>query len=141
MGDFKRLVAWQKAHAFVIAVHAAFKGRRTTAAPGLRAQILRAVSSISDNLAEGCGMRSRQALARYAETAYASAKEVENDLIKSRDLGLLPSNLCDDLLRQGDEVSFNAWSEVRHLDVRPPPSSGQPNPTRRTGARSGSSVA
>jgi hypothetical protein len=32
MGDFKRLVAWQKAHAFVVAVHTAFEGRSTTAA-------------------------------------------------------------------------------------------------------------
>jgi four helix bundle protein len=118
MGDFKRLVAWQKAHAFGVAVHAAFKGRRTTAAPGLRAQALRAVSSISDNLAEGCGMRSRQALARYAETAYASAKEVENDLIKCRDLGLLPSTLCEDLLKQGDEVSRLCFSLTRLLPPR-----------------------
>ena len=105
MGDFKRLVAWQKAHAYMIAVHAAFKGRRTTAAPGLRAQVLRAVSSIPDNLAEGCGKRSRRALASYDDNAYSSAKEVENDLIKSRDLGILPRSLCEDLLRQGDEVS------------------------------------
>jgi four helix bundle protein len=113
MGDFKRLVAWHKAHAFVIAVHSAFKGRNTTAAPGLRAQILRAVSAISDNLAEGCGLRSRRALARYAETAYASAKEVENDLIKSRDLGILPGALCEDLLRQGDEVARLCFSLTR----------------------------
>jgi four helix bundle protein len=105
MGDFKQLIAWRKAHAFAIAVHAAFNGRRTSAAPGLRGQILRAASSIPDNLAEGCGKRSRQALASYAETAYASSKEVENDLIKSRDLGVLPRGLCEDLLRQGDEVS------------------------------------
>jgi four helix bundle protein len=113
MGDFKRLVAWQKAHAFCIAVHTAFKGRRTTAAPGLRGQILRAVSSIPDNLAEGCGRRSRQALAGYAETAYASSKEVENDLIKSRDLGILPRSLSEDLLRQGDEVSRLCFSLTR----------------------------
>jgi four helix bundle protein len=113
MGDFKRLIAWQKAHAFEIAVHAAFTGRRTTAAPGLRAQILRAASSIPDNLAEGCGMRSRQALARYAQTAYASAKEVENDLIKSRHLKILPSVLCEDLMRQGDEVSRLCFSLTR----------------------------
>jgi four helix bundle protein len=117
MGDFKRLVAWQKAHAFVLAVHTAFKGRRTTEAPGLRAQVLRAVNSIPDNLAEGCGMRSRQALARYAETAYASAKEVENDLIKCRDLELLPRALCEDLLKQGDEVSRLCFSLTR-LPVR-----------------------
>lgn len=113
MGDFKRLIAWQKAHAFGLAVHAAFKGRRTAAAPGFRAQILRAVNSIPDNLAEGCGKRSRQALASYAETAYSSSKEVENDLIKSRDLGLLPRTLCEDLLKQGDEVSRLCFSLTR----------------------------
>ena len=117
MGDFKRLIAWQKAHAFGIAVHAAFNGRRTTAAPGLRGQILRAVSSIPDNLAEGGGKRSRLALAGYAETAYASAKEVENDLIKTRDLGILPRALCEDLLRQGDEVARLCFGLTR-----PPPS-------------------
>ena len=47
MGDFKRLVAWQKAHAFELAVHAAFKGRRLAAAPGFRGQLLRAVGSIT----------------------------------------------------------------------------------------------
>ena len=105
MGDFKKLIAWQKAHAYAIAVHSAFNGRRTSAAPGFRAQILRAVSSISDNLAEGCGRRSRRALASYAESAYSSSKEVENDLIKARDLGILPRSVSEDLLKQGDEVS------------------------------------
>ena len=64
MGDFKRLVAWQKAHAFELAVHDAFKGRRLAAAPGFRGQLLRAVGSIPDNLAEGCGKRSRRAFRR-----------------------------------------------------------------------------
>ena len=113
MGDFKRLIAWQKAHAFAIAVHAAFMGRRTSLAPGFRGQILRAVNSIPDNLAEGCGKRSREALASYAETAYSSAKEVENDLIKSRDLGILPRTLSEDLLRQGDEVARLCFSLTR----------------------------
>jgi hypothetical protein len=27
MGDFKKLIAWQKAHAYAIAVHSAFNGR------------------------------------------------------------------------------------------------------------------
>lgn len=71
------------------------------------------MSAISDNLAEGCGLRSRRALARYAETAYASTKEVENDLIKSRDLGILPRVLSEDLLRQGDEVARLCFSLTR----------------------------
>lgn len=105
MGDFKRLIAWQKAHAFALTVHAAFRGRRVNAAPGLRSQVLRAVSSVGDNLAEGCAKRSRRELARYADMAYASAKEVENHLIKSRDLRILPTTLAEDLIKQGDEVT------------------------------------
>jgi four helix bundle protein len=104
MGDFTRLIAWQKAHAFSLAVHGAFKGRATHAAPGLRSQILRAVSSIPDNLAEGCAKRSRRELAHYADTSYGSAKEVMNDLIKSRDLGILPDDAYEDLILKGDEV-------------------------------------
>ena len=105
MGDFKKLVAWQEAHRFNIAMHTAFAGRRTDAAPGLRRQILKASSSIPDNLAEGCGFRSRRELAKYAESSYSSAKEVENDLIKSRDLAILPSTLAEDLIRQCDKVA------------------------------------
>ena len=105
MGDFKNLVAWQEAHRFVIAIHKALKGRNTNALPGFRRQILKATSSIPDNLAEGCGFRSRQALAKYAESAYGSVKEVENDLIKARDLEILPVTLVEDLLRQCDEVA------------------------------------
>ncbi|HWH50609.1 MAG TPA: four helix bundle protein [Gemmatimonadaceae bacterium] len=105
MGDFRRLVAWQQANAYAVAVHAAFAGRKADAATGSRAQILRAVSSIPDALAEGCAKRSREELARYADIAYGSAKEVEGQLIKARDLGLLSATEAEDLLRLGDRVS------------------------------------
>jgi hypothetical protein len=47
----------------------------------------------------------RRDLARYADDAYASSKEVENDLIRARDLEILERRLAEDLLTQGDEVS------------------------------------
>lgn len=119
MGDFKRLVAWQKGHAFALAVHRAFAGRRANAATGTRAQILRAVNSIPDALAEGCAKRSRRELARYADIAYGSAKEVENQLIKARDLKILPSPVAIELLRQGDEVTALCYALSR---VPPNPS-------------------
>ena len=65
----------------------------------------RIVTPIGDNLAEGCAKRSRRELARYADDAYASSKEVENDLIRARDLEILERRLAEDLLTQGDEVS------------------------------------
>ena len=110
MGDFKNLRAWREAHRFNIAMHKAFMGRRTGVSPGLRRQILKASSSIPDNLAEGCGFKSRRELAKYANSSYSSAKEVENDLIKVRDLGILPSVLAEDLLRQRDAVAGLCFS-------------------------------
>jgi four helix bundle protein len=105
VGDFRRLVAWQKARAYALAVHSALKGTRAHVSPELRAQVLRAVNSIADTLAGGCAKRSRRELARYADTAYASAKEVENQLIRAGDLEILSRVTVEDLLRQGDEVS------------------------------------
>ncbi|MGH7623283.1 MAG: four helix bundle protein [Gemmatimonadaceae bacterium] len=105
MGDFKRLVAWQEGHAFALAIHRAFAGRRANALTGGRAQIIRAVNSIPDNLAEGFAKRSRRELARYAEMAYASAKEDENQLIKARDLEILTPAVAAELLRKGGRVT------------------------------------
>jgi four helix bundle protein len=113
MGDFRRLIAWQKAHAFSIALHKAFAGRRAHVSPGLRSQILTAANSIADNLAEGCAKHSRRQLASHAETAYGSTKEVENQLIKSRDLGILAPRLSEALLEQGDEVARLCFSLTR----------------------------
>ncbi len=95
MGDFKRLVAWQKAHAFELAIHAAFKGRRLVAAPGFRGQLLRAVGAIPDNLAEGCGKRSRRALAKYAEDAYLSEGNRERF-----DQGARPRAVAENAMRR-----------------------------------------
>ena len=113
MGDFKQLVAWQKAHAYALAVHGAFAGRRANVATGSRAQILRAVNSIPDSLAEGCAKRSRRELARYADIAYGSAKEVENQLIKARDLRILSTDVAAELLHQGDTVSALCYALSR----------------------------
>ena len=126
MGDFRKLVAWQKAHAYMLAVHAAFTGTRANASPGLRSQILRAVDAISANLAEGCAKRSRLDLARYADTAYASSKEVENDLLEATALGILPHHIGDSLLMQGDEVSRLCYGLSR--PVRPSASEPREQP-------------
>jgi four helix bundle protein len=113
MGDFRKLIAWQKAHAFAIAVHKAFLGRRANVSSGLRAQILHAVNSIPDNLAEGCAKKTRREMVPFAESAYSSTKEVENDLIKSRDLGILPLHVWEELSTQADEVARLCFSLTR----------------------------
>jgi four helix bundle protein len=119
MGDFKRLLAWRLARELVRDLHTAFSGQRSNGYPGLRAQILRAAASIPSNLAEGCAKRSRRELARFAEMAYASAKEVECDLILSRDVSILSVQHFEDLAQRTDHVARLCYGLTR-IDDSPP---------------------
>ncbi len=104
MRDFRNLIAWQKAHRLVLSLHAEMNELRTASSPGLRAQLLRAATSISANLAEGCGKRSDTEFARYIDIALGSSRELENHLVLVRDLGCLDATVADRLLRELDEV-------------------------------------
>jgi four helix bundle protein len=113
MGDFKKLAAWQQGHELARDVHVAFSARGANGYPGLRAQVLRAAASIPANLAEGCAKRSRKELARFAEMAYASTKEVECHLILSRDVGILSPQQFDDLASKTDRVARLCYGLTR----------------------------
>ena len=104
MRDFRKLIAWQKAHALALAVHAAAKLLVPTSAPGLRSQLLRAASSVPANLAEGCGKHGETEFARYIDIALGSAREMENHLILARDLESLDIEAANRLLEDVDEV-------------------------------------
>ncbi|MEP6992602.1 MAG: four helix bundle protein [bacterium] len=116
MGDFKRLAAWREGNDLAREVHAAFSVRDAREYPGLRAQVLRAAASIPANLAEGCAKRSRRDLARFAEMAYASAKEVECHLILARDVRILPTEQFSALAKRTDLVAKLCYGLTR---IRP----------------------
>ncbi|MEO7457603.1 MAG: four helix bundle protein [Gemmatimonadaceae bacterium] len=87
MGDFKKLIAWQKASELWRDLLRIFTVRAAREAPGLRGQILRASGSVRSTLAEGAGKRSRREMKRFAEIAYTSAKEIEDQLLQGRRRG------------------------------------------------------
>jgi four helix bundle protein len=119
MGDFRRLEAWQQARELARDLNRLFTVGSLKAHPGMRAQILRAADSIPTNLAEGCAKNSRPELARFAEIAYASAKEILSHLILCRDRDAISEHdfellcarvdhvarLCFGLQRKGRRVS------------------------------------
>ncbi|CAN5901382.1 four helix bundle protein [soil metagenome] len=105
MGDFRRLEAWQKSRELTADLNRLLPSGSLRSHPGMRAQILRAADSIPSNLAEGCAKNSRSELARFAETAYASAKELLSHLILCRDRGALSECDFDDLLARTDHVA------------------------------------
>src|SRR3954451_12806443 len=105
MGDFRRLEAWQKSRELAADLNRLLPVGSLKSHPGMRSQILRAADSIPSNLAEGCAKDSRLELARFAESAYASSKELLNHLILCHDREAIPSREFHDLVVRTDRVA------------------------------------
>ncbi len=104
MKDFRELKVWQKAHQLTLTIY-----RITARFPreelyGLTSQLRRASSSISANLAEGCGRNGDAELARFCGIALGSASEVEYHLLLAKDLDLIGAKDYHDLAQLATEV-------------------------------------
>ena len=109
--SFRDLVAWQKAHEFVLAVC-----RFTESIPGrekfgLSHQMRRAAVSIPANMAEGFGKRSRAEKGRFLNIAEGSLEECRYYLILTQDLGY---GKTESLMRTLEEASrlLNAYARA-----------------------------
>jgi four helix bundle protein len=100
VSDFKTLQVWQRAHALSLNVDRACRTIRLPLYSSLRSQLFRASMSISANIAEGTGQRSRKEFARYVRSALSSCSEVEHHLIVARDLKTIPTATFDSLVAQ-----------------------------------------
>jgi four helix bundle protein len=89
MQDFKRIKAWQRAHALAIALHAVARRFTKAGYPRLRGQLTSAAESIRDNIVEGCGTSSNKDFARFLNMSIRSANEAEGHLLAARDLRLV----------------------------------------------------
>jgi len=89
--DFRKIAAWQRAHALTLRVYQATSCFPDHERYGLVSQLRRACSSIPTNVAEGCGRGTSKELARFVDIATGSASEVEYQLLLARDLGYLSS--------------------------------------------------
>jgi len=89
MRDFRRIKAWQRAHAMAIALHKRARRFGRAGYARLRAQLTGAADSIKDTIAEGCGAATNKEFARFLDMAIKSANETEGHLLAARDLELV----------------------------------------------------
>jgi four helix bundle protein len=75
-----------------------------SAAPILRDQLVKAVSSISANIAEGSGKKSDRDFARYVRISLGSSTEAENHLLVIQDLCLMDRETCSTFQHQVEDV-------------------------------------
>lgn len=102
--DFRKITAWQRAHALTLQVYRVTSGFPGDERFGLVSQMRRACASIPTNVAEGCGRSTNNELARFIDIATGSASEVEYQLLLAKGLGYLPENQHKNLATEVIEV-------------------------------------
>lgn len=89
MDNFRNLIVWKRSVDIATEVY-----KKTIDFPklelyGLTSQIRRSAVSISSNIAEGAGRRSKKAFANFLGISYGSACELETQLLIARNLEYL----------------------------------------------------
>ena len=87
--QFQNIVAWQKAHQFVLLVYRVTKTYPEFEKFGLCSQFQRAAVSIPANIAEGYKKISRADKLRFYNIAQGSLEECRYYIILSKDLGYI----------------------------------------------------
>lgn len=89
MQDFKKLLVWQKSIQLATNTYKITSTFPSDERFGLTNQIKRAVISISNNIAEGCGRFSQKDLVHFLQMSLGSTNEIENCFIIAQSLGFL----------------------------------------------------
>ncbi|MFH0812569.1 MAG: four helix bundle protein [Pseudomonadota bacterium] len=105
--SFRDLIVWQKAHQlFLDIVEDVEKFPRRRVAWIIADQILRSCGSISANISEGFGRKTRADYEHFLIMARGSTTEVQNWLAKCKDLGFisqatfeLRNNVCIEIIK------------------------------------------
>lgn len=122
MGDFKKLVVWQKAHALAIHTHRVAEGIRRSHLNALRSQLVRAALSIPTNIVEGRRQESQREFARFLRYGLNSGFELEYHVIVARDIGAISDSDAASLLNEVIEVRRMLYGLI--LRVTAPPVHG-----------------
>lgn len=103
--NFENIVAWQKAHKFVLNVYEATKHFPDEERFGLTSQFRRAAISIEANIAEGYKKLGKADKLRFMNIAQGSLEECRDYIILSRDLGYIDSTQFQSLYERIEEAS------------------------------------
>lgn len=120
MRSFRELKVWQKAHSFVLDVYRHSKRFPSDERFGLKSHLRKSATSISSNIAEGCGRESEKVLSRFPSIAAGSASETEYQLLLAHDLDYLNDTEYDHLNSLVTEVKRMLYSLIRRMSSAKP---------------------
>lgn len=103
--NFTEIIAWQKAHTFVLQVYKTTKGFPTSERYGLSSQFERAAVSIAANIAEGYKKVGIADKLRFLNIAQGSLEECRYYILLSKDLEYIPIEDYNTLNQSIEETS------------------------------------
>lgn len=104
MKDFRSLTVWEKSHQITLSIYKLTHSFPKEEIYGLTSQIRRSSSSISINIAEGCGRGSDADFARFLQISLGSASETEYLILLSYELNYLQKLDYENLLEQIQQI-------------------------------------
>ena len=112
--SFQEIIAWQKAHAFVLSVYRETKGFPDFERFGLRSQFTRAAVSISANIAEGYKKLSKSDKLRFLNISQGSLEECRCYIMLSKDLKYISEDEFNELTYSIEGASYylNAYCKA-----------------------------
>jgi four helix bundle protein len=107
MHNFKDLIVWRKARILVKEIYSITTLLPDTEKFGLVSQMQRAAVSIPSNIAEGCGRKTDNEMARFLDIANGSSSELESLLMLCIDLEFVQEVNCN--------VAFHLNAEIQRM--------------------------
>ena len=109
--DFKNIIAWQRAHTFVLEVYKITHHFPDSEKFNITSQFQRAAVSISANIAEGYKKLGKNDKLRFLNIAQGSLSECENYILLSYDLKYISKTEYEQLTALAEEVGkvLNAY--------------------------------
>ena len=117
MRDHKSLLAWQEAHAVVIALLPAIRRVKYSYANPVFNQLQRAALSVQLNIAEGYALRTSRRFRNHLDVAYGSAVETAELLELSAELNLLSNELVSSTLQRCRQSQRLLRGLINHLRI------------------------
>lgn len=98
--SFEKLIAWQESQKLAVLVYQETKSFPKEETFGITNQIRRAAASISANISEGFGRKTKNDKVHFLVMAYGSLLETKNFVYLSQKLGYISEETCNNILRQ-----------------------------------------
>lgn len=118
--SYKDLIVWQKSIELVMLIYKLTKNFPAEEKYGLISQLRRAAVAIASNIAEGYTRQHGPEFIQFLYVAFASAAEVETQLIISEKLGYGKKNSYIEIYSLHEEVSKMLNSMTRNLKSKYP---------------------